>query len=188
MDFEVLRAFNGVAGHWIWLDRAIRWIATYLPLVMGLILAMAWFWPATGAIRADRQRLVVYSVSSALLALGIAQIIGHLWFRDRPYVHHPVHLLLPLSPDPSFPSDHAAGAFGLAMPFLLARRRLGWSLFGLAVLLAVARVAAGTHYPSDVIGGAVLGSATGVLAWNCRVLVERPIALGLAFAGRLRLA
>lgn len=188
MDFTVFRVFNDVAGHGLWLDRAIEWVATYLPLGFGLILILTWFWPATAEIRADRQRLVIYSVTSALLALGLAQIIGHLWFRDRPYVHHPVHLLLAPSGDPSFPSDHAVGGFGLAIPFVLARRRLGWGLLALATLLATSRVVAGTHYPSDAVAGAVLGSATAAVVWSVRRWTARPIGFGLALAGRVRLA
>ena len=139
-------------------------------------------------VRGSRQRLVVYAVASALLGLALSQVIGHAWFRERPYVHHPADLLLSPSSDPSFPSDHAVGGFALAMPFLLARKRLGWVLLGLATVLAVARVVAGTHYPSDVVAGAIVGSAAAVIVWNARAWVEPVLAPCLLFARRLRLA
>jgi hypothetical protein len=42
---------------------------------------------------------------SAMLALGIAQVIGSLWDLPRPYEPHPskAHLFPAASPDPSFP-------------------------------------------------------------------------------------
>lgn len=188
MDLWVFHAVNGLAGHGVWLDRLLRGIATYLPEIMGLVLIGAWFWPSSVPIRIERQRLIVYAVPAALLGLGIAQVIGHLWFRERPYVHHSAHLIVSPSADPSFPSDHAVGGFGLAMPFVFARRRLGSLLLALAALLAVSRVAVGTHYPSDVVGGALVGAAAAYVVWRVRWLIDPPLMLSLMYARRLRLA
>src|SRR4051794_21100610 len=118
MDYSMFHVLNGLAGRAHWLDDVIKGMATYLPVVMGALLVGAWFLPGVGEQRANRERLVVYAVASAVLGLAISQVIGHIWFRDRPYVDHHVLLLLTPSGDPSFPSDHAVGAFGLAMPFV----------------------------------------------------------------------
>src|SRR5262245_52317042 len=139
MDLDLYRALNGLAGQTGWLDHVLRWGAQDLPVAMALVVALAWFWPGDPAARAERQRLAVYAVGAALLGLALSQAIGHVWFRERPYVDHAAHLLVAPSGDPSFPSDHAVGGFALAVPFLLARRRIGWLLLGLAVLLAAAR-------------------------------------------------
>ncbi len=89
----------------------------------------------------------------------IAQPVTHLVDRARPYVSHPAHahLLISRSPDPSFPSDHATGAFALAFGIWLYDRTVGTVLLVLAGVLAFARVYVGTHYPGDVVGGALLG-------------------------------
>ena len=188
MDLSVYYALNGLAGHGVWPNRFLRGIATYLPLMMGLVLVGAWFWPDSVPLRVQRQRLVAYAVPAALLGLAIAQIVGHLWFRERPYVHHSAHLIVPRSSDPAFPSDHAVGGFALASPFVLARRRLGWILLTMAALLACSRVAVGTHYPSDVIGGAIVGTGAGYVVWRARWVIDPPLTLSLVYARRLRLA
>ena len=36
----------------------------------------------------------------------------------------------------------------------------------MAVVLAVSRVAVGIHYPGDVLGGALLGTAAALLLWQ----------------------
>lgn len=188
MDTSLYHALNGLTGHAVWLDHLLRWAAQDLPIVLVVVVVGAWFWPGSVEDRGQRERLVVYAVSAALLGLAVSQLIGHVWFRERPYVHHPAHLLLAPSRDPSFPSDHAIGGFALARPFVLADRRLGWVLLGLATLLGLVRVAAGTHYPSDVLGGALIGAAAGSLVWLLRSWVERPLAVCLALAHRVRLA
>jgi membrane-associated phospholipid phosphatase len=61
----------------------------------------------------------------------------------------------------SFPSRHVAS--GLAMASIGGRehRRLGLLMTTVAWLLGLSRVAAGLHYPSDVLAGGVLGWLTG---------------------------
>lgn len=188
MDVRVYQAVNGLAGRASWLDHLLRWGGQDLPIVMGLVIAAAWFWPGDPATRAERQRLAAYAVGAALVALAVSQGIGHEWFRERPYVHHPSRLIVAPSPDPSFPSDHAVGGFALATPFLLGRRRIGLVLGAMAALLAFCRVAVGTHYPSDVIGGASIGAGAALLIWATRSWLNVPLDYGLVFARRLRLA
>ena len=51
------------------------------------------------------------------------------------------------------------------MSIWLRHRRAGWLALGLATLVSVSRVAVGTHYPTDVLGGAVLGTIAAVVLW-----------------------
>jgi undecaprenyl-diphosphatase len=70
------------------------------------------------------------ATASALAAAAVAmladQVIGHLWARPRPFVAHAgaVDLLTAPNPDPSFPSDHAAVAFAIAVAVLVVSRKL----------------------------------------------------------------
>lgn len=81
----------------------------------------------------------------------------------RTLVYRRVHLFVAPSHDPSFPSDHATAAFALAVAVFAYHRRAGWLMIGVASVLAIARVAVGTHYPGDVVGGALLGTAVALL-------------------------
>lgn len=62
----------------------------------------------------------------------------------------------------SFPSGHAAMAFAAAT--LLdsnSGHAVGYPAYGVAAITAFSRVESGHHFPSDVLGGAALGSLTG---------------------------
>lgn len=63
----------------------------------------------------------------------------------------------------SFPSGHAATAFGLATVLAWLYPRGRWFFFSLAVLVAVQRMACGAHFLSDVLVGAGLGVGLGIL-------------------------
>jgi undecaprenyl-diphosphatase len=63
----------------------------------------------------------------------------------------------------SFPSGHAAFFFALATTTAVFDRRLGILLLIGAALVSLARVAAGIHYPSDVLAGALIGFLFGYL-------------------------
>jgi len=59
---------------------------------------------------------------------------------------------------PSFPSSHAVNTFAAATLFTVFYRRwVPWMAYGLAVLVSYSRIYLGLHYPSDVLGGAMIG-------------------------------
>jgi len=63
----------------------------------------------------------------------------------------------------SFPSNHALNNFAAAMFFYKLFPKLKWVLFIGASLVAISRVYLGLHYPSDILGGAIIGIAFGYL-------------------------
>jgi len=61
----------------------------------------------------------------------------------------------------SFPSGHTASAFAFATAVTADLPRLSLPLYALATAVGYSRVHTGVHYPSDVMGGAVLGLTVG---------------------------
>ena len=155
LDYTVFQAVNGFAGRNSILDAAMIASAKYLPIVFALALVALWLsW------RARNQRGALLASVSALVALGLGQLIGKALPRPRPYLSHTVNQLIPRSLDTSFPSDHAILGFAVAVMVWRYNRRAGAALLILATLMAIARVFVGAHYPADVLGGAVLGAFT----------------------------
>lgn len=185
LDYTVFRAINGLAGRGPALDAAMIAFARYSPVVYAIGLALLWLtW------KQRNQRAALLAGISALVALGLGQIVGHAFPRDRPYLAHHVSLLITHSPDTSFPSDHTTLAFAIAVAVWQFNRRAGIALLIFGMLVAVARVYVGAHYPGDVVGGAVLGAVTSLIVLR---LFKAPVlrrALDRVFEllGRMRLA
>ena len=166
MDFTLYKALNGYAAHHDRSEDVLRFFAMDAQYLFVALLAVLFF--STGKWRSTNARHgVVAAGFAALLGLGFAHVIGEVWDRARPYEAHPAaaHLFISPSNDPSFPSDHATAAFAIAVSIWLRNRKAGWLALALATILAVSRVAVGVHYPSDVIGGALIGTAFALILW-----------------------
>src|SRR3954471_13949800 len=166
MDWSILHALNGFLVHHDAVeDPSVDYVRFSELLFLGLL---AWIFVASrGYARRGARRGAVAAGLSAGLALLTASQLANLVNRPRPFVDEPgtVHLLLAHAADPGFPSDHATAAFAIATAILLRNRRWGLLALTMAVALAVGRVAVGVHFPTDVIAGAALGSATALLLY-----------------------
>jgi undecaprenyl-diphosphatase len=105
----------------------------------------------------------VVAVLGALVArFFIGSSIRFFYHRPRPFLAlHIPHLLTETSY--SFPSGHTIFLFALATGIWFVNKKQSYVLFVLALLVGLARVAAGVHYPSDIAGGIILGVLTAVL-------------------------
>jgi undecaprenyl-diphosphatase len=132
-----------------------------------------------------RWRLATTSaLAAAGLGLLVDQVIGHLWFRERPFAAHPADTVLLTGPtsDPSFPSDHATAAFAIAFAVLFVSRRAGAVFLAGAVAIALSRIFVGVHYPGDVVAGACVGLASAAVV---ALLARRPVAAVALLASRV---
>jgi undecaprenyl-diphosphatase len=167
IDFTLYKSLNGFAYHHDGFEDTLRFCALNAQYAFLALLAVLFV--VRGKWRSISGRHgVVAAGFSALLALGIAHILADLVARPRPYVAHAhtAHLFISPSHDPSFPSDHATAAFAIAVALLLRHRKAGLLAIALAVVVSLARVAVGTHYPSDVLAGAVIGTAAALVLWH----------------------
>ena len=174
MDLGLYKLLNGWANSSDGFEDPVRFVTMNAQLFFVALLAVLFF--ARGKWRSRNGRHgVVAAGFSALLALGVAHLITDLWARPRPFTAHPTvaHLFIPPSYDPSFPSDHATAAFAIAVAILLRHRKAGVLAIAMAVLVSLSRVVVGTHYPSDVLGGAVLGTLAALVFWH--PLVREPL-------------
>lgn len=165
MDYSLYQTVNGLSGN-AFADGLMTFLANDLPGILVALVALTFFLRFSHR-RQQRRNGAVLATASAGLALLINQPIAHLVDRARPYISHPAHadLLIARSHDPSFPSDHATGAFALAFAIWLYDRAIGSALLALAATLAFARVYVGTHYPGDVAAGALIGIAVAAMLY-----------------------
>ncbi len=150
---------NTLARDQFWFRVATIFFARYAILFF-LVAIMYLFW-----------KKKVQAVFVTLMAVGLGFFTEYLisMFRSRPrpfLVHTDILKLDPVSGTiSSFPSSHAVIVFAVATAILLyGHKKLGSVMLVLAVLVSIARIAAGVHYPSDVVVGAILGALMGYLS------------------------
>jgi len=101
---------------------------------------------------------------SSLLSTGLKYSIN----RKRPFETYSFINKKVNASDPSFPSGHATAAFAAATSLSLSYPK--WYVIAPSFLwagsVAYSRMYLGVHYPSDVIGGIVIGVGTSWLVWE----------------------
>jgi undecaprenyl-diphosphatase len=115
---------------------------------------------------ARRRRETALRIAVALpLTIGVVGIVGRLANRPRPFTYDAgPTALIEHAPGRSFPSRHSACAAAMTVVALPTSPVVG-ALMGIgAVGLAVSRVYAGLHYPSDILGGWLIGAVIGIIA------------------------
>ena len=157
LDLGLFRAVNRERGPGP--DRAFRGITE-----LGSI------WASIGAAAvlaaAGRRRAAARGLAAASAAWLAGQGLKRLFDRPRPYVADPdgVRLLAQPPRGTSWPSSHPAVllAFvtvaGRDLELSVAARTV---LRGLSAAVGISRIHVGVHYPSDVVGGLLVGQAVG---------------------------
>ncbi len=150
-------AFVSHAGNWIGDGRQLL-------IVSAILLAVGWLLPASRGLVTGVQTLWAHGLATVLV-----HTVKHLIGRPRPkFSTSGDWSIAPslASGFDSFPSGHTTATFALAV--VLSRRVpvLAALFMGIAAFVALSRVLRGSHFPSDVFGGWVLGTVSGVVAAN----------------------
>jgi undecaprenyl-diphosphatase len=96
---------------------------------------------------------------SSVLAWFFAYILKFLFHTPRPFNMFPEITSLFRETGYAFPSGHATFFMALAVALFFLDKKAGYVFIFFAVLIGIARIIAGVHFPIDILGGFVLGFA-----------------------------
>ena len=174
-DRQLFEWINGFVGTWDWADNALKLLVSdfFLPVIIAAAVWALWFLGRTFEERLRNQLGFIYAAAGAGLANAIILVIDGPIGRARPFLSlEEVNVLFYRPTDPSFPSNAAAYAFGMAAGVFLVNRPLGIAVGVVALVFSFARVYAGMHYPLDVVGGALVGILTTYAFYRLMGLIQ----------------
>lgn len=163
----------------LWIQENIRteWLT---PIVKGITYLgeAGWFWIALTALLLclPKTRKIGVCMALALIfdLISVNLIFKNLFMRTRPYeVIDGLTRLVGEQSDFSFPSGHTAASFAASTVLLLrAPKKLSVPMFVIAILISLSRLYVGVHYPTDILGGAIIGA---LCALGAVITVEKII-------------
>lgn len=155
LDLKLFYELNSFAGKSALLDNVIIFFANYLAFILAVVFLVL-VYRTRHSFRKKLMMLSIILFSSLFALFGVSGLIKLFYFRPRPFLTHDVTQLFNETSH-SFPSDHATFFFTLAFAVFFWNRKWGFWFFVSALLMSVARIMSGVHYPSDVLGGMLIG-------------------------------
>lgn len=160
MDHTVAIYLNQLAASSPTLSGVAVFFAQYFPYLVAFLFVYV-VWRHSATLR-DTARFFLEAVAAVFLSRAVfVELIRFFLHRPRPYFDNHAIVQLLSETSYSFPSGNAAFFFALATTVYLHDKRWGVSLYIASVIIGIARVMAGVHYPTDILGGAALGIAVG---------------------------
>lgn len=162
-----------------------------LPLVRVILIAL-WVWLLVrGGARGRTAALLLIPV--LVLSDQLSSSLIKEWVQ-RPRPCHSIdgvpivpgiHLLVNCGGGKSFPSSHAVNNYAVATLFSFYFPKGRWAFIGWAALVALSRPAVGVHYPSDIVGGAVIGAVVAAIIIWLWTMAQRRFFPAASVAARL---
>jgi undecaprenyl-diphosphatase len=154
VNYRLFELLNNLAGRFDNLDDVMDFAATSLVYLV----AAAGAGLAGLAAYQRRWRALIECAVALLLAFGAALGLGRVSRQLEPFQTHVVHQLVGHAEGVSLPGGHATAAFTIAFAVIAFLDR-GWglALLAVAVLIGVAGIWVGVHYPTDAAAAAAVG-------------------------------
>jgi len=152
MDGRFLLTLYGLTKEHIELLRYFKWITLLLLFV--LVICMY-----------NQKKAIIHAGLSAITCWLINAIIHMYIYIPRPFVRYGIEPLIKHSANASFPSDHAAVSFAIAVSLMFYNKKIGIIAVLTACTICLIRITAGLHYPIDTVIGAGIGTISAILLW-----------------------
>ncbi|MDD2934866.1 MAG: phosphatase PAP2 family protein [Candidatus Pacebacteria bacterium] len=159
LNYEIFYFLNNLAGKNETIDFLVLFFAQYLPYILVGIFVVFYFYRFYKS-NFDKKIIKEFFIISfsAVLIWFVSQIINFFYYSPRPFIAlDNINVLFEHGNGDSFPSGHTTFFTTLAlMSYLYTKKWFATVLLIGAVLIGVARVIVGVHWPLDILGGFAL--------------------------------
>ena len=162
IDISILRSLNSPEAapsdnFFKLVSNTNNYIVVGIPIGLGV----------AGLLNHDKQmsRNATLIIAANVINYGVSYIFEHAVNRNRPFITYTDITAKSVTKDSSFPSGHTSSAFATATSLSLSYPK--WYVVAPSYLWAgtvgYSRMHLGVHYPSDVLGGAVIGAGSALI-------------------------
>jgi len=154
-DYSLFRLINSLAHR----NKIIDWLAVFFADYSQYLLIILAVFLLLRKEKDWRRRISIGSVFalSAILSRGlITEIIRFFYARPRPFAVLNISPLINHNFAASFPSGHMTFYFVLALTIFLLNKKWGWFSVSGVILMGLARIFTGLHWPTDILGGILI--------------------------------
>ena len=177
MNNKIFFFFYNLAHQSLFLSKFFVFLADVFPYLVVLLAGIFLLFhhdvlPSKNPFKAFAQKwkeifIVFFSAVFAWLVSEIMKVIFH---TTRPFLaFQNVPSLIPETGF-SFPSQHTTFFTALALAIFFSHKKVGYVFMFFAVLIGLARIAVGVHFPIDILGGFILGT---LIAYLVRFLYRK---------------
>ncbi len=164
IDQVLYYSIHSLAGRSPLLDFSIVFCAVYLPII--ITLCAVFFVGMLSIPSREKMYILIEAVVAALVSRYVVTALIRLFMhRLRPFTVPGSHSLF-ITSGSAFPSGHASVLFAVGTVLYMVHKKAGAWFFVASTIVCVARVAAGVHYPLDVIAGACVGIVSGYFVFR----------------------
>ncbi len=164
IDSRLFNLIHSISGLSVFFDKVIIFFAEYLPYILIFVFIIL-LYRLRLSLKEKFLLLCTTFISPAVSVAIVSAVIRYFYNRPRPFLQN--HFT-PLFNETSFslPSNHAIFFFSLAFSIYFFNKKWGIWFIIFASVISFARVAAGVHFPSDIIAGALLGYCVSLFTYK----------------------
>lgn len=161
LDQAVVEILYGIASE----NQTIRLLVAFFGNWSAYLIAPAFFmWAIFVWLKTSKTTILAQTALAMISSRITLEIIRLFLDIRRPFIALDIPPLFPpIDTGPALPSGHATFFFALAAVSWAHSKKISYVLFAAALLMGVGRVAAGVHWPTDILAGAMLGIIAGYL-------------------------
>ncbi len=161
-DLSIFNAIHDLAGK----SRLLDFFGVFFADYSGYLLVLAAI--VILSVESDwRKKFLNFSLLAMSLIISrgiITEAVRFVYYRPRPFVALDFNPLIAEVNRGAFPSGHAAFYFALTGVIWILDRKWGWRFGAAAILMGLARIFTGVHWPLDVVAGSATGLASVLLS------------------------
>jgi membrane-associated phospholipid phosphatase len=173
MNNTIFFFFYNLAHQSVFFDQLVIFSAVYFPYIV-VILAVIFLLfyykilPSQNPIKEfiNKWKGFIFVPLTGGLAILLAEMLKILFHTLRPFAIWPqVHSLF-TETGYAFPSGHAAIFSAIAVALFFTHKKAGYLFMFFALLIGLARIIAGVHFPIDILGGFIIGALVALFIKN----------------------